>query len=166
MPLGAVMKDKAVAVGREHEGDIERHRIVEGLLHPGADAVVIVLGLDDSDRNIWFVVKDVVSALGLAAGNELSPDDDAAFGEVDLFADLHHPVPARALYGWADELGADIALAEVFLVHTDSIQPRSLQSLRRGRTAQLLLCTLLSNPERKQRVQKEITALIPIQDIP
>ena len=111
------MKDKAVAVGRKHERDVERHRIVERLLHPGADAVVIVLGLDNGDRNIGFVIKNVVGALGFAAGNELAPDNDAAFGEVDLFANLHHPVPARAFDGGAYELGADIALAEIFLVH-------------------------------------------------
>ena len=38
-------------------------------------------------------------------------------GEIDLLADLHHPVPAGAFDGGADELGADIALAEIFLVH-------------------------------------------------
>ena len=35
----------------------------------------------------------------------------------DFLADLHHSVPTRAFYGQADELGADVALAEVFLVH-------------------------------------------------
>jgi len=56
-------------------------------------------------------------ALCLATGNELSPDDDAALGERDLLAYLHHAVPARAFYGGAYELGADVALGEVFLVH-------------------------------------------------
>ena len=45
----------------------------------------------------------------------LSPDDDASLGEIDLFADLHHPVPARAFHCGAYER-ADVALAEVFLV--------------------------------------------------
>ena len=111
------MKDKAVAVGREHKRDIERHGIVESLLHAVADAVVVVLGLDDGDGNIGLVIKDVIGALGFAAGNELSANDDAALGEIDLLADLHHPVPARAFHGGAYELGADIAFAEVFLVH-------------------------------------------------
>ena len=111
------MKDKAVAVGREHKRDVERRGIVEGLLHPVADAVVVVLGLDDGDRDIGLVIKDVIGALGFAAGNELAANDDAALGEGDLLADLHHPVPARAFHGGADELGADVALAEVFLVH-------------------------------------------------
>ena len=111
------MKDKAVAVGREHKRDVEGHGIVEGLLHSVADAVVVVLGLDDGDRNIGLVIKDVIGALGFAARDELSPDNDASLGEIDLLADLHHPVPARAFHCGADELGADVALAEVFLVH-------------------------------------------------
>ena len=115
---GAVVKDKAVAVGREHERDVKGHRIVEGLLHSGADAVVVVLRLDDGDRDIGLVIEDVVGALGFATRHKLPPDDDAPLGKVDLFANLHHPVPARAFHGGADELGADIALAEVFLVHT------------------------------------------------
>jgi len=112
------MENKAVAVGREHERDIEGHSIIEGLLHSGADAMVIVLGLNDGDGNIGLVIKDIICALGLASGNELTSDDDAPFGEVDLLSNLHHPVPARAFDGGADELGTDIAFAEVFLVHT------------------------------------------------
>ena len=114
---GAVVKDKPVAVGRENKRDIEGDSIVEGLLHAVADAVVVVLGLDDGDRNIGLVIKDVVGALGLAARYQFAADDDAPLGESDLLADLHHPVPARAFDGGTDELGADVALAEVFLVH-------------------------------------------------
>jgi hypothetical protein len=82
-----------------------------------ADAVIVVLRLDDGDRDIGFVIKDVIGALGFATGNELPPDDDTSLGEGDLLTDLHHPVPACAFYSRADELGADIAFAEVFLVH-------------------------------------------------
>jgi len=63
----AVMENKAVAVGREHERDIEGHSIIEGLLHSGADAMVIVLGLNDGDGDVWLVIKDVIRTLGLAA---------------------------------------------------------------------------------------------------
>jgi len=111
------VKDKAVSVGREHERDVEGRGIVEALLHSVADAVVIVLGLNDRYRNIRLVVKDVIGALGFAARNKLAPDNDASLGEINLLADLHHPVPARAFHCGADELGADVALAEVFLIH-------------------------------------------------
>ena len=72
------MKDKAVAVGREHKRDIEGDGVVERLLHSGADAVVIVLRLDDGDRDIGLVIEDVIGALGFAAGDELSSDDDTS----------------------------------------------------------------------------------------
>ena len=111
------MKDKAVAVGGEHKRDIERHRIVEGLLHAVAHAVVIILGLDDGDRDIGLVIKDVVGALGLATGNEVSSDYDASLGERNLLAYLHYPISACAFHRGAYELGADIALTQVFLVH-------------------------------------------------
>jgi hypothetical protein len=79
--------------------------------------VIVVLRLDDGDRNIGLVIKDVIGVLGFAAGDELSSDDDASLGKVDLLAYLHHPFPTRSFHCEADELGADIALAEVFLVH-------------------------------------------------
>ena len=52
-------------------------------------------------RDVGLVIEDVVGALGLAAGDELAADDDAALGEADLLADLQHPVPARAFHGGA-----------------------------------------------------------------
>ena len=78
--------------------------------------MVVVLGLDDGDRDVGLVIKDVIGALRFAAGDELSPDDDAPLGERDLLAYLHHPVPARALDGGTDELGADVAFAKIYLV--------------------------------------------------
>ena len=111
------MEDKAVAVGRKHERDVERRGVVESLLHAVADAVVVVLGLDQRDRDVGLVVEDVVGTLGFASGDQLAANDDAALGEADLLADLHHFIPARLLNGRGDELGADVAFAEVFLVH-------------------------------------------------
>ena len=55
-------------------------------------------------------------ALGLPARDQFSADDNSPFGKSEFLADLHHPVPARALDGWADELGADVAFAKIFPV--------------------------------------------------
>ena len=57
-------------------------RVLERLLHAVADGVVVVLGLDDGDRDVRLVVENVVGALGLAAGDQLAADDDAALGEL------------------------------------------------------------------------------------
>ena len=64
--------------------------VPERLLHAIADAVVVVLGLDDGDGDVGLVIEDVVGQLGLAAGDHLAPDNDPSFGESDLFANLQH----------------------------------------------------------------------------
>jgi hypothetical protein len=83
--------------------------------------MIVVLRLDDGDRNVRLVVEDVVRALCLAAGDELAADDDAALGETDLLANLRMDVPGCLLDGRGDELGTDIAFAEVLLVYATSL---------------------------------------------
>ena len=91
---GAVVEQEAVAVGGEDEGDVEGRGVLERLLHAVADGVVVVLGLDEGDGDVRLVVEDVVGALGLAAGDQLAADDDAALGEADLLANLRHGHPS------------------------------------------------------------------------
>ena len=91
------MKQEAIAVGGKHKGDVQGAGIAEGLLHSVADAVVVVLGLDDRDRDVGLVIEDVVGPLGLAARDELAANDDPAVGEGDLLADLQHRIPAGLL---------------------------------------------------------------------
>ena len=111
------MENEAIAVRTEDVGDVERFGIVERLLHAVADAVRIVLRLDQCDRNIRLVVENEVGFLRLAARHQFAAHDDTALGEIDLLANLRHFIPARALYGGQDELGADVAFGEVSLVH-------------------------------------------------
>ena len=121
------MEHEAVAVRGEHEGDIERRGVVEALLHAVADAVGVVLGLDQRDRDVRLVVENVVGPLGLAARDQLAAHDDPALGEIDLLANLHHLVPPGALDGRQDELRADVAFGEASLVHRAG---RILQSFK------------------------------------
>ena len=86
-------------------------------MHAVADAVCVVLGLDDREGNVGLVVEDVVGALGLTASDQLAANDDAALGEADLLADLVHLVPAGPAEGGRDELGADVAFGEGSFVH-------------------------------------------------
>ena len=60
---------------------------------------------------------DVIGALGFAARNQLAANDDAASGETNLFTNLPLDVPTRLDDARRNELGADIAFAEVFFVH-------------------------------------------------
>ena len=69
-----------------------------------ADGAVVVLRFDHSQRNVRFVVEDVIRAFRLAARDELSSDDDAALREADFLAKLRHLVPARLAERRRDEL--------------------------------------------------------------
>ena len=122
MPLvaGAVVFEEGVAVGAVGEGDVENLGVFERLLHAGADGVVVVLGLDDGDRDVGLVEEKVVGLLGFAALDRLAANDDAALGEVVLLPNLGHHipfVPALADKCGRDELGADVRFGEAFLVH-------------------------------------------------
>ncbi len=69
-------------------------------------------------RDVRLVVEDVVGPLGLAAGDQLAADDDAALGEADLLADLRHLVPpGRGAPPGVMNLVQMSRLAEVLLVH-------------------------------------------------
>jgi hypothetical protein len=61
------------------------------------------------------LVKDVVGALGLAAGDQPAADDDPALRKRNLLANLRQDIPTRLLDGGRDELGADVAFRERFL---------------------------------------------------
>jgi hypothetical protein len=51
------VKNESVAIGRKNKGNIEGCGIVEGLLHAIADAVIVILGFDDGDRDIGLVIR-------------------------------------------------------------------------------------------------------------
>ena len=108
---------KASPFDEKTKGNIEGAGVFERLLHAVADGVVVVLGLDQGDGDVRLVVEDVVGALGLAARDQLAANNDPAFGKADLLANLRLNVPARLHDGRGDELRADVAFAEVFLVH-------------------------------------------------
>ena len=99
---GAVVLQEGVAVGAVGERDIEHLGVLERLLHAVADGVVVVLGLDDGEREVRLVEQDVVGLLRLPASDRLAANDDAALGEVGFLTDLRHhvplapPVPQRA----------------------------------------------------------------------
>jgi hypothetical protein len=92
---GSIVEHEAIAVGREDEWDLKRLGILQGLLHARADAVAVLLGLDQGDRNVRLIVENVVGSLGLAPRDELASDDDPTAGECDLLANLQHLIPAR-----------------------------------------------------------------------
>ena len=114
------MFEEGITVGAVGKRDIERFCVVERLLHPGTDRVVVVLGLDDSYGEVLLIVEKVVGLLGLASPDCLSPNDHPSLGEVALLPDLSHEIPLVSIHpdkGRGDELGADVRFGECFLVH-------------------------------------------------
>lgn len=111
------MEEEAVAIAGKDEGHLQGIGIGQGLLHAVAHGMLVVLGLDDGQRQVGLVVEDEVGAARLAPGMQPATDDDAALGEGNLLADLGVQVPARLDDGRRDELGADVPFGEVLLVH-------------------------------------------------
>ena len=114
-----VVEDEAVAIGGKHEGNLQGLRVVQSLLHAVADGVGVVLCLDQGDGDVGLVVEDVVGPFALASAGQLAAHGDAALGEADFLPNLRHLVPPGLAQGRGDELGADVAFAETFLVHGD-----------------------------------------------
>src|SRR5262249_14390514 len=104
------------------------------LLHPVADAVQIILSLDEPDRDIRFVVENEVSLLCFAATDKLAAHDDPPLGETHLLANLQHLVPSRMLQGGQDELGANVAFGEALFIHHASSLGTDANELHHVRT--------------------------------
>ena len=89
------MQQEPVTIGTEHKRDIHHLRIGKCLLHPGTDTVIIVLCLDDSNRNIGFIVEDIVGPSRFGPAHGVALDEHPTIGNIHLFPDLVMMVPAR-----------------------------------------------------------------------
>jgi hypothetical protein len=121
-----VVEDKAITVRREDERELQRLRVAERLLNAVTDAAVVVLRLEHRQRDVRLVVEDVVGALRFSPRDELAANDDASLCKTDFLAKLSDLIPAGLPERGRDELGADIPLAELLLVHAESVILRSL----------------------------------------
>jgi hypothetical protein len=128
--------EEAVPVRAVGERDVQHLGVPKRLLHAVADGVVVVLGLDDRDREIGLVEEDVVRPLGRTPADQLATHDHPAVGEAHLLAYLRHHVPLRPLDGRRDELRADVTLGERLLVHPGSpLRSNRLRSTRKSAIA-------------------------------
>ena len=83
----------------------------------------VVFGLDDRDRQVWFVIEDVVGFLSLATLHGFTAHDDPTLGEVEFFTNLGHQIPLltiRPCERGSDEFGADVRFSERFFLHQGS----------------------------------------------
>src|SRR5690606_1705547 len=81
---GTVMLIEAIAVAAEHRGYVQDGGVIQPLLYACHDRMFVVLRLNDGDRDIGFVVKDVIRPLTLATGGEIALYIDTAIGEADF----------------------------------------------------------------------------------
>jgi hypothetical protein len=110
---GTVMEEEAVAIAGEHEGDVERFGVVEALLHASAEAMHLILGFDQGNRLVGFVVQHIVSAFAFTPAMQLATHDDATFCEADFFANLGLQVPACRHQGRGNVFAANVAFGEL-----------------------------------------------------
>ena len=83
-----VVKQEAIAVGAEHERDLQHFGIAQRLLHAIANRVVVVLGFDNGDGDVRLVEQNVIGAFVLGAGMQLAAHDDPSLGEWKFLPDL------------------------------------------------------------------------------
>ena len=112
-----IVFQETVAIRAVHKRNVQHFGIFDGLLHPGANAVSVILRLDDSQRNIGLVVKQIVGALSLSSGSNISADDDTTVREIVLHADLLLLVPACTLNGRGNKLKFDVLLSHFMFFH-------------------------------------------------
>jgi len=78
-----VVLNEPVSVRGRDEQDIQHVGVAKPLLHPVAGAVVVVLRLEDGQRDVGvrLCVQDVVGELRRAAGDELAANGHAPLGQ-------------------------------------------------------------------------------------
>ena len=82
------MQQEPVTIGTEDKRDVHHLCIVERLLHSGTNAVIIVLCLDNCNRNIGFIIKDIVSPSWFGPAYGIAFDKHPAIGNIHFFPDL------------------------------------------------------------------------------
>jgi len=113
----AVVLHERVTIGTVGERNIENLGVFERLLHAVPDRVIVVLGLNNSEREIRFVRENVVRLLRFTSLHRLTTNDNAAFRKVSFLSDLSHAVPLVAIRCdncRCNKLGADVRLCESF----------------------------------------------------
>jgi len=86
-------------------------RVFHSLLQAVGDAVIVVLGLDDSDGVVGVDIEDVVRPLGLFTRHQVAAQVDAPVGDLRLHGDAVQ-APLRC-DGWGDVMQLDVLLGHL-----------------------------------------------------
>ena len=113
-----VAEHEPVAIAGKTKGHAQQLGVVDGLGHARAHGLVVVFGLDHRDGYVGFEKQGVVGPQhsALVAVGLVAPHADAPCPQGKLTVNLVEPVPPGLLHGGTDELVADVAFGELFLV--------------------------------------------------
>ena len=128
--LQSIMLKETRAVRTEDKWDVECFGIDKRLLHTITDRVIRIFGLYERNREIVFVIENIVRSLLLSARNSLAAHIDASSGEAHLLSDLRLNIPPRCDERRSDVLRTDIALRKAVVGHTFTLTGR--RARRRG----------------------------------
>ncbi len=112
-----VIDQEAVAVAADGKGHVEFLGVGECLLHTVTDSVLVVFGFDHGDGLGLLIAEHVVSAARLLTAVHAATDDDTTVTDREFFVDLGVDVPSCTDNGRGYELGADVLLCQLFLIH-------------------------------------------------
>ena len=115
-----VVEQKSIAVQGEDERGLQRFRVREGLLHPAANSVSVVLGFDHRERKARFVFEDIIRSPALASAEESVTHDDASVDGAELLANLILR-PSGPLQRRCDAPSAHLRLGQVSILQSISL---------------------------------------------
>ena len=124
-------KQEAVAVRAEGKRQVERLRVRECLLHPVADPVFVVLGLDDRAACSSSSTTGSQPAY-VYHGQQSCHGQDLRVSEGELPPDLPLSIPPRPFDGRGDVPHANLGLVQPLLVHAEMIPVNSRLLTRRS----------------------------------
>src|SRR3546814_3419929 len=110
-----------------------------------------IFGFNNSNRDVGFVIEDVIRALLLSSGCQLSANNDAPSRQIHFLADLSMQVPACSSKGGRDKLAADVAL-------TKPVHSRRPRHLLRFRLCAHSAHKAAHTPPRKRPPQRSVRA--------
>ena len=106
------MEDKTVAIGCKGKRHIQQTSIIQRLLHPLADLMLIGLGFHHRQRQTGLMVENNIRRLHFFAGRRLTAHHHLAIPQFHFLTDLGHIIPACVFDRREDKLGNDIGLCK------------------------------------------------------
>ncbi|MNG85937.1 hypothetical protein D3C79_447070 [compost metagenome] len=110
--IGLVMKYEAIAVAGKYEGHIQQAGIIEPLLHPLANVMLVGFGLDHRQWQAHLVIEHDIGRFDLFACRHLAAHHHLAIPQLHLLADLCQVIPPRRLDSRQQVFGDDVSFGE------------------------------------------------------